>query len=316
MVRVLLGLAAADLAKLGHEVTVFEALHASGGVLAYGIPEFRLPKNKVRSEVEYVKKLGVKFDMNVLIGKLFEVRELLDEEGFSAVFIGSGAGLPNFLGLPGENLNGVYSANEFLMRVNMMRAFNYPEYDTPVKRGRRVAVIGGGNVAMDSARCALRLGAEEVHVIYRRSKGELPARYEESENAIEEGVEILYLTNPSRFLGDERGNLTQLCLVRMELGEKDESGRRRPMVVEGSEFCLDVDQVIIAVGQRPNNTIPKTTEGLEVGRRGTIIVDPETLETSIPGVYAGGDVVSGAATVISAMAAGKRVARAIHEKLG
>lgn len=308
--------AAADLAKLGHDVTVFEALHTSGGVLAYGIPEFRLPKNIVRSEVEYVKNLGVHFDMNVLIGKLFEIRELLDEERFNAVFIGSGAGLPNFLRLPGENLNGVYSANEFLMRVNMMRAFSYPEYDTPVKKGRRVAVIGGGNVAMDSARCALRLGAEKVYVVYRRSKGELPARHEESEHAEEEGIEFLYLTNPSKFLGDEKGNLTQICLARMELGEKDESGRRRPTVIDDSEFCLDVDQVIIAVGQRPNNTIPQTTEGLEVSRRGTIVVDPETLETSIPGVYAGGDVVSGAATVISAMAAGKRVASAIHEKFG
>lgn len=307
--------AAADLAKLGHDVTVFEALHTAGGVLAYGIPEFRLPKNIVRSEVEYVESLGVKFDMNVLIGKLFDIEELLKVEGFNAVFIGSGAGLPNFLRLPGENLKGVYSANEFLMRVNMMKAFRYPDYDTPVKKARTVAVVGGGNVAMDSARCALRLGAEKVYVVYRRSKGELPARHEEVEHAEEEGIKFMYLTNPIEFLGDDNGNLTQMCLVRMELGEKDDSGRRRPMVVDDSEFQLDVDQVIIAVGQRPNKTIPQTTEGLDVSRRGTIIVAPDSMETSIECVYAGGDVVSGAATVISAMAAGKKAAKAIHEKL-
>lgn len=307
--------AAADLAKLGYDVTVFEALHTAGGVLAYGIPEFRLPKSIVKSEVEYVKSLGVKFDMNVLIGKLFDIEELLNVEGFEAVFIGSGAGLPNFLRLPGENLNGVYSANEFLMRVNMMKAFRYPSYDTPVKKGQQVAVIGGGNVAMDSARCALRLGAKKVYIIYRRTKGELPARHEEVLHAEEEGVEFLYLTNPIEFLGNEKGDLNQVCLVKMKLGDKDDSGRRRPVVIDGSEFRLDIDQVIIAVGQRPNKTIPQTTEGLDVSRKGTIVVSPESLETSIDGVYAGGDVVSGAATVISAMAAGKRAAKAIHEKL-
>lgn len=305
--------AAADLAKLGYDVTVFEALHTAGGVLAYGIPEFRLPKSIVRSEVEYVENLGVKFDMNVLIGKLFDIEELLNVEDFKAIFIGSGAGLPNFLRLPGENLNGVYSANEFLMRVNMMKAFRYPQYDTPVKKARIIAVIGGGNVAMDSARCALRLGAEKVYIIYRRTKRELPARHEEVLHAEEEGIEFMYLTNPIEFLGDESGNLRQMCLVKMELGEKDASGRRRPVVIDNSEFRLDVDQVIIAVGQRPNKTIPQTTEGLDVSRRGTISVNSKTYATSIPGVYAGGDVVSGAATVISAMAAGKNAAKSIHE---
>ena len=307
--------AAADLAKMGYAVTVFEALHTPGGVLAYGIPEFRLPKRIVKSEVEYVKSLGVVFEMNVLIGKLFQIEEVLGVEGFDSVFIGSGAGLPNFLRLPGENLNGVYSANEFLMRVNMMKAFRHPDFDTPVKRAKKVAVIGGGNVAMDSARCALRLGAEKVYVIYRRSKGDLPARHEEVEHAEEEGIEFLYLTNPIEFLGNEEGCLSQVCLVKMSLGEKDESGRRRPIVINGSEFRLDVDQVIIAVGQRPNKTIPQTTEGLEVTRWGTITADAESLETSLPRVYAGGDVVSGAATVISAMAAGKRAARSMHEKM-
>lgn len=307
--------AAADLAKMGHDVTVFEALHTPGGVLAYGIPEFRLPKRIVKAEVDYIESLGVKFEMNVLIGKLYQIEELLNVEGFDSVFIGSGAGLPNFLRLPGENLNGVYSANEFLMRVNMMKAFRHPNFDTPVKRAKKVAVIGGGNVAMDSARCALRLGAEKVYIIYRRSKGELPARHEEVEHAEEEGIEFMYLTNPIEFLGDEAGYLKQVCLVKMELGEKDESGRRRPIVIDDSEFRLDIDQVIIAVGQRPNKTIPQTTEGLAVSRRGTITADPESLKTSIPGVYAGGDVVSGAATVISAMAAGKRAARAINKRM-
>lgn len=304
--------AAAELAKMGDEVVVFEALHAPGGVLMYGIPEFRLPKEIVGAEVDYVKKLGVTLKTDILIGRLYTVEELL-KQGFNAVFIGTGAGLPRFLGLPGENLCGIYSANEFLIRVNLMKAYRFPEYDTPIKVGRRVAVIGGGNVAMDSARSALRLGAEEVHIIYRRSREEMPARLEERENAEEEGIIFKLLTNPVRFLGDERGWVRAMECISMRLGEPDESGRRRPIPIDGSEFTMDVDTVVVAIGQRPNPIVPRTTEGLKTSRWGTIVVDEETGKTSLEGVYAGGDIVSGAATVISAMGAGKRAAKAIHE---
>jgi len=303
---------AAELAKLGHEVEVFEALHTAGGVLMYGIPQFRLPKEIVQAEVDYVRSLGVKIHLDAMIGKLYTVSELLDE-GFDAVFIGSGAGLPRFLHLPGENLKGIYSANEFLIRTNLMKAYRFPEYDTPITVGKVVAVIGGGNVAMDSARSALRLGAEKVYIVYRRGKEELPARHEEVENAEEEGVIFRLLTNPVRFIGDERGFVKQMECIRMRLGEPDDSGRRRPIPIEGSEFRMDVDTVVIAIGQTPNPIIQRTTEGLETTRWNTIVVDEETMQTSIEGVYAGGDVVSGAATVISAMGAGKRAAKAIHE---
>jgi len=303
---------AAELAKLGHRIEVFESLHTAGGVLMYGIPEFRLPKAIVQSEVEYVKKLGVVFHLDATIGKLTTIRELF-ENGFDAVFIGSGAGLPSFLQIPGENLNGVYSANEFLIRTNLMKAYLFPEYDTPIKVGKIVAVIGGGNVAMDAARSALRLGAEEVYIIYRRSREELPARLEEVENAEEEGITFMLLTNPIRFIGDERGNLKMMECIKMELGAPDESGRRRPVPIKGSEFKLEVDTAIIAIGQTPNPLIQRTTEGLKTTKWNTIIVEEETGQTSLEGVYAGGDVVSGAATVISAMGAGKKAAKAIHE---
>ena len=305
---------AAELARLGHEVEIFEALHKPGGVLMYGIPEFRLPKRIVEEEVKYVESLGVKIHLNMIIGKLYTIDELF-EMGFDAIFIATGAGLPRFLGIPGENLNGIYSANEFLIRTNLMKAYLFPEYDTPIHVGKRVAVIGGGNVAMDAARCALRLGAEEVYVIYRRSRAEMPARAEEVENAEEEGVKFIFLANPVRFIGDERGFVKEIECIRMRLGEPDETGRRRPIPIEGSEFRIEVDTVIVAIGQVPNPIIQKTTEGLKTGWRNTIVVDEETMQTSIEGVYAGGDVVSGAATVISAMGAGKRAAKAIHRYL-
>jgi len=306
--------AAADLAKLGHKVVIFEALHLPGGVLMYGIPEFRLPKRIVQAEVDYVKKLGVEIRTDCLIGRIHTIPELLKEEGFDAVFIGTGAGLPRFLGLPGENLGGIYSANEFLIRVNLMKSYNFPQYDTPIRIGKKVAVIGGGNVAMDSARSALRLGAEEVYIIYRRSRKEMPARAEEIENAEEEGVIFKLLTNPVRFIGNEQGLLKAMECIRMKLGEPDESGRRRPIPIEGSEFTIEVDTAIIAIGRTPNPIIQRTTEGLEVTRWGTIVAD-ENGKTSIEGVYAGGDIVTGEATVISAMGAGKRAAKAIHEYL-
>ena len=302
---------AAELAKLGHEVTVFEALHAAGGVLMYGIPQFRLPKEIVQAEVDYVKNLGVKIRLDAMIGRLHTISELFDA-GFDAVFIGSGAGLPRFLHIPGESLIGVYSANEFLIRTNLMKAYRFPEYDTPINVGKIVAVIGGGNTAMDSARSALRLGAEKVYIIYRRTRDEMPARHEEAENALEEGVEFVVLTNPVRFIGDGRNQVKQMEVIRMELGEPDESGRRRPMPIEGSEQIIDVDTAIIAVGQNPNPIIQRTTDGLDTTRRNTIIVEEETMRTSLDGVYAGGDVVSGGATVISAMGEGKRAAKAIH----
>ena len=305
---------AAELKKSGHRVEVFEALHVAGGVLMYGIPQFRLPKEIVQAEVEYIRNLGVNIHLDSMIGKLYTVEELFDD-GYESVFIGSGAGLPNFLNLPGENLSGIYSANEFLIRTNLMKAYKFPEYDTPINIGKRVAVIGGGNVAMDSARCSLRLGAEEVHIIYRRGMSELPARQEEVENAEEEGIIFTLLNNPIRFIGDGRGNVKEIELIRMELGEPDDSGRRRPKPIPKSEWRLPIDTVVIAIGQSPNPIILQTTDGLETTRHGTIIADDETMLTTIDGVYAGGDVVSGAATVISAMGAGKRAAAAINEYL-
>jgi len=306
--------AAADLAKLGHSVTIFEALHTAGGVLMYGIPEFRLPKEIVQAEVDYVASLGVKVELDSVIGKLATIDELLNS-GYDAVFLGTGAGLPMFLNIPGENLNGIYSANEFLTRVNLMKAYQFPEYDTPVKVGKRVAVIGGGNVAMDSARCALRLGAEKVYIIYRRSEAEMPARREEAENAQEEGIEFKLLTNPKRLLGDEQNWVFGMECYQMELGEPDESGRRRPIVKEGSEFIIDVDVVIVALGTTPNPLIAQTTEGLETTRWGTVVADEATGKAVKPRVWAGGDIVTGAATVISAMGAGKRAAASIDEYL-
>ena len=305
---------AADLAKLGHKVVIFEALHLPGGVLVYGIPEFRLPKSIVQAEVDYIKKLGVDLKLGYLIGRTFTIPELLKERGFDAVFIGSGAGLPQFMSLPGENLGGIYSANEFLIRVNLMKAYSFPEYDTPIRIGKHVAVIGGGNVAMDSARSALRLGAEEVCIVYRRSREELPARKEEIENAEEEGIICKFLAAPTRFIGDEKGWVKQMECICMELGAPDESGRRRPVPVKGSEFVMDTDTVIIAIGRTPNPIIQRTTDGLAVTRWGTIVAD-ENGKTSIESVYAGGDIVTGEATVISAMGAGKKAARAIHEFL-
>ncbi|MEM3623216.1 MAG: NADPH-dependent glutamate synthase, partial [Candidatus Bathyarchaeia archaeon] len=306
--------AAADLAKLGHEVVIFEALHLPGGVLVYGIPEFRLPKSIVQAEVDYIKKLGVELRLGYLIGRIHTIPELLKEEGFDAVFIGTGAGLPQFLGVPGENLGGIYSANEFLIRVNLMKSYAFPVYDTPIRIGKHVAVIGGGNVAMDSARSALRLGAEEVCIVYRRSREEMPARKEEIENAEEEGIICKFLANPTRFIGDEKGWVKQMECICMELGPPDESGRRRPVPVKGSEFIMDVDTVIVAIGRTPNPIIQRTTEGLAVTKWGTILVD-ENGKTSLEGVYAGGDIVTGEATVISAMGAGKKAAKAIHQYL-
>ncbi|MFH1775879.1 MAG: NADPH-dependent glutamate synthase [Chloroflexota bacterium] len=306
---------AADMAKLGHSVDMFEALHIAGGVLMYGIPEFRLPKEIVQAEVNYVASLGVKIEMDAIVGKLITIDELLNEEGYDAVFLGTGAGLPMFMGVPGENLNGIYSANEFLTRVNLMKAYEFPGYDTPVRKGKRVAVIGGGNVAMDSARCALRLGASEVYIIYRRSEREMPARREEVENAQEEGIIFKLLTNPKRFIGDDKNNVTAVECYRMELGEPDESGRRRPMVKGGSEFTIDVDVVIVALGTTPNPIIAATAKGLETGRKGVIVTDEATGKTTKPKVWAGGDAATGAATVISAMGAGRRAALSMDEYL-
>ena len=304
---------AGDLAKMGYDVTIFEALHEPGGVLVYGIPEFRLPKDTVvKQEIENVKKLGVKIETNVVIGQSTTIDELLNEEGFDAVFIGSGAGLPRFMNIPGESANGVFSANEYLTRSNLMKAY-LDEYDTPIVAGKKVAVVGGGNVAMDAARTALRLGAE-VHIVYRRSEEELPARVEEVHHAKEEGVIFDLLTNPTEILVDENGWVKGMKCVRMELGEPDESGRRSPVEVEGSEFELDVDTVIMSLGTSPNPLISSTTVGLDVNRRKCIIAD-ETGKTTKEGVYAGGDAVTGAATVILAMEAGKAGAKGIHEFL-
>ena len=303
---------AGDLAKKGYDVTIFEALHKAGGVLSYGIPEFRLPKDKVvAAEIENVKSLGVKIETNVIIGKSVTIDELLKDEGFEAVFIGSGAGLPMFMGIPGENANGVFSANEFLTRNNLMKAFR-DDYDTPIAHGKKVAVVGGGNVAMDAARTALRLGAE-VHVIYRRSEAELPARAEEVHHAKEEGIIFDLLTNPVEILTDDKDWVTGIRCIRMELGEPDASGRRRPVEIPGSEFEIEVDEVIMSLGTSPNPLISSTTYGLDVNRRKCIVAEEETGKTSKEGVYAGGDAVTGAATVILAMGAGKAGAKGIDE---
>ena len=305
---------AGDLAKMGYEVTIFEALHEPGGVLTYGIPEFRLPKTRVvRPEIENVKKLGVKIETDVIIGKSVTIDELMDEEGFKAVFIGSGAGLPKFMGIPGENANGVFSANEYLTRSNLMKAFR-DDYDTPIFLGKKVAVVGGGNVAMDAARTALRLGAE-VHVVYRRSEAELPARVEEVHHAKEEGVIFNLLTNPVEILTDENDWVKGMIVRKMELGEPDASGRRRPVEVEGSDYVMEVDTVIMSLGTSPNPLISSTTEGLEINKRKCIVAEAETGQTSRPGVFAGGDAVTGAATVILAMEAGKHGAKGIDEYL-
>lgn len=309
---------AGDLQKAGYEVTVFEALHTAGGVLVYGIPEFRLPKAIVQKEVDNLKALGVKVETNMVIGKVLSVDELF-EAGFEAVFIGSGAGLPRFMNIPGENLKGVYSANEFLTRTNLMKAYR-DDSATPIQHAKKVAVVGGGNVAMDAARCAMRLGAEEVHIVYRRSLEEMPARREEVEHAMEEGVIFDVLTNPTQILGNEHKLVSGMECVKMELGEPDASGRRSPQVIEGSEFTMDVDCVIMAIGTSPNPLIRSTTAGLDTNRRGCIIAEEETGLTSREGIYAGGDAVTGAATVILAMGAGKKAAKAIdayiREKYG
>jgi glutamate synthase (NADPH/NADH) small chain len=305
--------AAGDLRKLGYDVTIFELFHVAGGVLMYGIPEFRLPKDIVQREISALEAMGVEVEVNKVVGQIYTVDDLL-EKGYDAVFIGTGAGLPSFLDVPGENLNGVYSANEFLTRTNLMRAFLFPEYDTPIKVGQRVITVGGGNVAMDSARTALRLGAEESIIVYRRSEQELPARAEEVEHAKEEGINFQLLTNPVQFI-EKDGAMAGAECIRMELGEPDESGRRRPVPIPGSEFIIEADTVVIAVGNGPHPLVPRTTPGLELTRRGNIVADPETGQTSKKGVFAGGDIVTGAATVIQAMGAGKRAAAAIDRYL-
>ena len=305
---------AGELAKRGCSVRVFEALHKAGGVLTYGIPEFRLPKDLVEREVSQLADQGVEFEMNALVGKLYGIDELMDERGFDAVFIGTGAGLPSYLGIEGEGLNGVMTANELLTRVNLMKGYLFPEYDTPVYAGKKCVVSGGGNVAMDAARTALRLGAE-VHVVYRRSMEEMPARAEEIHHAQEEGVIFDLLCNPVRIIGDDKGWITGVECIRMELGEPDASGRRRPVPVEGSEYVIDADMMVIAIGSKTNPLIAQTTPGLEVTSRNLVIADEETGATSKPGVFAGGDTVIGAATVILAMGAGKRAAAGIADYL-
>lgn len=305
---------AGDLAKMGYDVTLFEALHAAGGVLMYGIPQFRLPKEIVQHEIAALKELGVKIEVNSVIGRTFTIKELMEEEGFDAVYVGTGAGLPHFMHIDGENLNGVYSANEFLTRVNLMKAYEFPNVATPVYVGKKAAIVGAGNVAMDAARTAKRLGAEHVYIVYRRGEDEMPARKEEIGHAKEEGIELRLLNNPVSIKGDEKGWVKGLECVKMELGEADASGRRSPVTIKGSEYVLDVDMVVMAIGQGPNPLIKQTTPDLEVNKRGNIVAD-EAGATSIPGVFAGGDIVTGAATVISAMGAGKRAAIAIDEYL-
>ena len=306
---------AADCAKAGHEVTMFEAFHKCGGVLVYGIPEFRLPKAIVQHEVEGLQKIGVKVETNYCVGRTRKVADLLAKDGFDAVFVGTGAGLPKFMGIDGENLTGVFSANEYLTRANLMKAYNEDKADTPFWHGKSVAVLGGGNVAMDASRMALRLGAEKVYLIYRRSEAEMPARIEEVHHAKQEGVEFRTLQNAKRILGDETGKVVAIECLKYELGEPDASGRRSPVEIKGSEFTLDVDTVVVAVGNASNPLIPATTDGLEVNKRGNIVVNPETNATSIPGVYAGGDIVLGAATVILAMGEGRRAAAGINAYL-
>ena len=304
---------AADLAKLGYKVTIFEALHKGGGVLVYGIPELRLPKQIVQSEIDYIKKLGVEFQPDYLIGRIFTIEELF-KKGYQAVFIGTGAGLPKFLNVPGENLNGIYSANEFLIRVNLMKSYNFPQSKTPIKVGKKVAVIGGGNVALDSARCALRLGAETVTIIYRRTRNEMPARQEEIDNAEEEGIIFKYLTAPLKFIGDDQGNVKAMATISMRLCDADDTGRRQVAPIEGSEATLDVDTVVVAIGRTPNPIIQGTTPGLKTVKGG-IIASDESFKTSLEGVYVGGDIATGEATVISAMGSGKIAAKSIHEYL-
>jgi len=304
--------AAADLAKMGYDVTIFEAFHIPGGVLVYGIPEFRMPKDIVKKEVEYVQNLGVKIETNVIVGKTVTIDDLR-EEGFKAFFLSTGAGLPVFLRIPGENLAGVYSANEFLTRVNLMKAYRFPEYDTPIKVGKRVAVVGGGNVAMDAARVAKRLGAEEVMIIYRRSEVEMPARHEEIEHAKEEGIKFFLLTDPIEVLGNDKLQVRGLRCIKNKLGEPDMKGRRRPVPIPGSEFEIEIDNLIVAIGTTPNPVITKTTPGLEVQVWGGVVTKDDSGLTSIDDVWAGGDIVSGAATVISAMGAGKKAAKAIDQ---
>ncbi|MCI0502174.1 MAG: NADPH-dependent glutamate synthase [Fusobacteria bacterium] len=309
------GLACAyDLAKEGHKVKIFEALHTLGGVLMYGIPEFRLPKSIVDKEIENIEKLGVEIELNSVAGRVNTVDKLMNEEGFDAVFIATGAGLPYFLNIPGENLNEVYSANEFLTRVNLMKAYKYPEYDTPVIVGEKVAVVGAGNVAMDAARTAKRLGAKDVYIVYRRSKDEVPARHEELEHAEEEGINLQLLTSPIEVLGDEQGHVTGLRCLKYELGAPDEGGRRRPVEIPGSEFDIPIDMVVMAIGQGPNPLLLEKTKGLELNKRGNIVADDNGV-TSLDGVFAGGDIVTGAATVILAMGAGKKTAAAINKYL-
>jgi len=305
---------AGDLVKFGHQVTIFEALHKPGGVLVYGIPEFRLPKAIVEAEVDYLQRLGVEIKYNYVIGKILTVDELF-EMGYDACFLGVGAGLPVFMNIPGENLCGIYSANEYLTRSNLMKAYLFPEYDTPIARGKNVVVIGGGNVAMDSARTALRLGADNVHIVYRRSKTELPARAEEAHHAEEEGVQFKFLTAPIRYIGNEDGWVVGMECIQMELGEPDDSGRRRPVPIEGSNFTLDVDQVVVAIGTGANPIITSTIPNLELNKWGYIVADPETGKTSREGVYAGGDIVTGSATVILAMGAGRNSSQAIQQYL-
>jgi len=305
---------AADVRRKGHEVTVFEALHKPGGVLIYGIPEFRLPKKIVTDEVENLEKMDVNMQYNRVIGKIYSVDDLF-EKGYDAVFIGTGAGLPNFMGIPGENLNGVYSANEYLTRANLMKAYSFPDSDTPIARSKNVAIVGGGNVAMDSARTALRLGAENVYLVYRRAREQMPARVEEVEHAEEEGVQFNLLRNPVRIIGDENGWVKEVECIKMELGEPDNSGRRRPIPIEGSEFTFEVDTYIVAIGNSSNPLIPDTTPDIETNRWGNIIADDETMKTSKKGVFSGGDIVLGAATVILAMGQGRKAAAAINEYL-
>ncbi len=306
---------AADLAKAGHLVTLFEALHKPGGVLIYGIPEFRLPKAIVEKEVDYIRKLGVEVVVNAVIGKLYAIDELLTEHGYDACFIATGAGLPLFLGIPGENLNGIYSANEFLTRANLMKSYLFPEYDTPVKRGKHVAVIGGGNVAMDAARVALRMGAEKVHLIYRRSEAEMPARKAEVHHAHEEGIAFNVLTNPVRFIDDGKGNVSGIECVKMELAEPDASGRRKPVPVQGTEFQIPVDVAIPAIGTRSNPLLINNVPGLSLNRKGYIVADEDTGMTTKRSVFAGGDILTGSATVILALGAGRKAAKGIHEYL-